>query len=269
MALTPIDVQQKTFVTTFRGYDLDEVDDFLDDVVTTLKDYEQRLHDAQQRIAALENQADGRGESEAAISRALVAAQRSADMIVAEAKSEADEILAGARVDARALEAERTDEQQRLEAELSSMRQVVAELRERIGALAGPMAEDADTMAGAVDAAQTALADIALATQEAPGSDEIDESDQPEQIEVDDTAEFDPMSAGSADEAEDDSKVPPSNDIELGKIALDLDRQLDPDSSLDDGGLDQTGWEVDLVTPASDQLEEVATERVPRPWEDD
>ena len=32
MPLTPIDVQQKTFATALRGYDLDEVDDFLDAV---------------------------------------------------------------------------------------------------------------------------------------------------------------------------------------------------------------------------------------------
>ncbi|TDI37156.1 MAG: DivIVA domain-containing protein, partial [Acidobacteria bacterium] len=33
MAMTPSDVEQKTFSTVLRGYDLDEVDDFLDDVI--------------------------------------------------------------------------------------------------------------------------------------------------------------------------------------------------------------------------------------------
>mgnify|MGYP000417498112 CR=1 FL=1 len=56
MPLTPIDVQQKTFGTALRGYDLDEVDDFLDEIVTSLKDSEQRLRDAlgNDRDAALD-----------------------------------------------------------------------------------------------------------------------------------------------------------------------------------------------------------------------
>jgi cell division initiation protein len=82
MPLTPIDVQQKTFGTALRGYDLDEVDDFLDEVVTSLKDYEQRLRDAQERIATLEIEVTDRGDAEGAIARALVAAQRSADSIM-------------------------------------------------------------------------------------------------------------------------------------------------------------------------------------------
>ena len=74
MALTPIDVQQKTFGTALRGYDLDEVDDFLDEVVTSLQGYEQRLVEAQARIQALETELADKGDSESAISRALVAA---------------------------------------------------------------------------------------------------------------------------------------------------------------------------------------------------
>ncbi len=89
MALTPIDVQQKTFGTALRGYDLDEVDDFLDEVVTTLKSYEERLVESQERIAALQAELEGKGDSESAISRALVTAQRSADALVAEALSDA------------------------------------------------------------------------------------------------------------------------------------------------------------------------------------
>ena len=38
MALTPLDIQNKTFPTKMRGYNQDEVDDFLDLVV---RDYEE------------------------------------------------------------------------------------------------------------------------------------------------------------------------------------------------------------------------------------
>lgn len=66
MALTPDDVLNKRFQTTkFRdGYDQDEVDDFLDEVVVEfrrLTDENQQLHDtlaqAQQRVEQLESEA--------------------------------------------------------------------------------------------------------------------------------------------------------------------------------------------------------------------
>ena len=44
--LTAADVEQKTFSTALRGYDLDEVDDFLDEVVATLKELGQQLEEA-------------------------------------------------------------------------------------------------------------------------------------------------------------------------------------------------------------------------------
>ncbi|MGH9892832.1 MAG: DivIVA domain-containing protein, partial [bacterium] len=47
MNLTPIDVEQKAFTQALRGYQMDEVDDFLDEVVATLRSYEQRLREAQ------------------------------------------------------------------------------------------------------------------------------------------------------------------------------------------------------------------------------
>src|SRR5690606_20003465 len=92
MPLTPIDVQQKTFGPELRGYNMDEVDDFLDEVVATLKDYDQRMRDAQDRIRALEAELASRGEEESAISRALVAAQKQADAIISEAEAEAEVI---------------------------------------------------------------------------------------------------------------------------------------------------------------------------------
>lgn len=92
MPLTPIDIQQKTFGPELRGYNMDEVDDFLDDVVATLKDYDQRVRDAQDRIRALEAEISTSGEDETAISRALVAAQKQADALLAEAKEDAERI---------------------------------------------------------------------------------------------------------------------------------------------------------------------------------
>ncbi len=154
MALTPIDVQQKTFGTALRGYDLDEVDDFLDEVVTSLKGYELRLVEAQARIQALEIELAGKGDSESAISRALVAAQRSADMIIEDANREADRLLTDARTQAEMLAAVREEERAKLALEVSSMKAGVAEIRDKVKALAGSMESDLEEMDRSVATAE-------------------------------------------------------------------------------------------------------------------
>jgi len=52
--LTPADVEQKTFSTALRGYDLDEVDDFLDEVVATLRELTEQLDQARLAGAGVE-----------------------------------------------------------------------------------------------------------------------------------------------------------------------------------------------------------------------
>ncbi|GAA2022314.1 DivIVA domain-containing protein [Agromyces tropicus] len=64
MALTPEDVVNKRFqATKFReGYDQDEVDDFLDEVVVELRRLNQENEELRQRLAAAESRAaDGAG----------------------------------------------------------------------------------------------------------------------------------------------------------------------------------------------------------------
>jgi DivIVA domain-containing protein len=54
MAITPADIEKKTFSTALRGYDLDEVDDFLDEMVVAVRELEGELTQARARIAELE-----------------------------------------------------------------------------------------------------------------------------------------------------------------------------------------------------------------------
>lgn len=162
MALTPIDVQQKTFIKSVRGYEMEEVDDFLDEVVTSLKDYEQRLQDAQQRIGSLESRLTDRQDSEAVISRALVQAQRSADAVLDEARAEADRIrrqadeeaakvLEGAKNKASDMLSERDEETARLKDHIRRLRAGITALNDRVGGLSKALAENLEDMGKALD----------------------------------------------------------------------------------------------------------------------
>lgn len=162
MPLTPIDIQQKTFGIALRGYDLDEVDDFLDEIVTSIKDYEMRLRDAQERIADLEREVAAHNNSENAISRALLAAQRSADSIVDEARAEAAQIVKSAEVEADQLHAARSEERLRLQGEIDQMRLAMHELRAQARVLAASIDSDAAAVEAAADKAESRIESVAI-----------------------------------------------------------------------------------------------------------
>ena len=174
MPLTPIDVQQKTFGPELRGYNMDEVDDFLDEVVAALKDYDQRVRDAQDRIRALESDASNRGEDESAISRALVSAQKQADIMVAEAKADSERILSEAHDEADRLRSQRETERMTLVQDIARMRAMVADLKRRVLELAGSIDTDLDEMdsqaAQVTQGLEPALPDEVAAYDEAGGS---------------------------------------------------------------------------------------------------
>lgn len=185
MVLTPIDVQQKTFATAMRGYDLDEVDDFLDNVVIALKDYEQRLRDAQERITTLESDLSKRSDEESAISRALVAAQRSADSLVEDAREEAQRILAEAESQASELEGDRDEQRRLLQEEVDGIRSRLERLRAGVATMLSSVSAGLDDIDRFVDEQEQASlepqpqatfdAAIAADTEEAGEVDEVDE----------------------------------------------------------------------------------------------
>lgn len=113
MPLTPADVANKQFKITFRGYSLDEVDSFLDEVEGELGRLLRENNDLKTgRPAAPAFQAPAAppqpavpppsaplapGEGQEAALRTLLLAQRTADEVVAEARAEAAKILSDAQ----------------------------------------------------------------------------------------------------------------------------------------------------------------------------
>src|SRR2546425_13266373 len=94
---TPLDVQNKEFRRALRGYSIDEVDAFLDQVTEELDRLQGELKQGQDHRI---DQAD-----EQAIARALVTAQRAAEQTIEDANARAQTI----RTDAEASAARTTE----------------------------------------------------------------------------------------------------------------------------------------------------------------
>ncbi|MZQ81818.1 DivIVA domain-containing protein [Paenibacillus sp. 5J-6] len=93
MPLTPLDIHNKEFSRSFRGYDEDQVNEFLDQVI---KDYEALIRenkDLANQTVALQERLDHFTNIEDSLSKTIIVAQEAADEVRSNAKKEAQLIL--------------------------------------------------------------------------------------------------------------------------------------------------------------------------------
>lgn len=93
MPLSPLDIHNKEFARRFRGYDEDEVNEFLDQVI---KDYEivirenKELHN---QLLAIQERLDHFVNIEETLSKTIIVAQEAADEVKSNAKKESQLII--------------------------------------------------------------------------------------------------------------------------------------------------------------------------------
>ncbi|MEN0649086.1 DivIVA domain-containing protein [Caldifermentibacillus hisashii] len=93
MPLTPLDIHNKEFAKTFRGYDEDEVNEFLDQVI---KDYEMIIREKQElenRVKELEEKLKHFSSIEETLNKSIVVAQEAAEEVRGSAQKEAKLII--------------------------------------------------------------------------------------------------------------------------------------------------------------------------------
>ena len=148
MDLTPKLLTEGTdFQQVRRGYDPDEVDDFLERVAAAVSRLQGQLVEANRRAEIAESnaaRAGGQGEAEGPVveemQRTLILAQRTADAAVREAREEADSLVAAARREAATVLTNGRQEADRYAAESRlSLATEVRELEERRETLLGDL----------------------------------------------------------------------------------------------------------------------------------
>ncbi len=117
MPLTPDDIVNHEFKQALRGYAIAEVDELLDRLADQLEATEQELAQARERLEVLEGQLASVAEREATVSRALLAAQETAERAVREARAQAAELLDEAERSAASVRAEASEQAERSLAE--------------------------------------------------------------------------------------------------------------------------------------------------------
>ena len=104
MKITPLDIQQQKFKIRFRGFDPQEVDLFLEQIADGFESLLKENEKLQEEILRLENESQGYKKREETFKRALLNsqkvleqmkenAQKSSELIIAEAEVKAEKIL--------------------------------------------------------------------------------------------------------------------------------------------------------------------------------
>ncbi|WP_086350495.1 DivIVA domain-containing protein [Candidatus Enterococcus clewellii] len=96
MALTPLDIQNKAFSTKMRGYNQDEVDDFLDQVTKDYEDSLQKVRELEKSLKHAEEKLQYFNELKDALNQSIIVAQDTADKVKSSATKESEVIVTSA-----------------------------------------------------------------------------------------------------------------------------------------------------------------------------
>ena len=100
MKITPIEIQQQQFKVRFRGFDVKEVDKFLEQMTDTFELLQQENENAQNEIRRVKLESQGYKEREETFKRAMLNSQKVLDEMKENARKSAELIVANAELKA-------------------------------------------------------------------------------------------------------------------------------------------------------------------------
>jgi len=143
MALTPMDIHNKEFPVRMRGYDQDEVNDYLDQIIKEYemllkqkKETEKKLDLAEEKLANYDQMHDSLNKSilvaQEAADRLKLNAEKEAEMIAKEANTEASNLKHEAENNADELLKEAVNKARKIEQETEELRKQSRIFRQRL-----------------------------------------------------------------------------------------------------------------------------------------
>lgn len=135
MSLTPLDIENKEFSKTFRGYNVDEVEAFLDKI---LKEYERMYRENQNlknEVSSLEKQLDSYKSLESDLKDTLLMAQKASEEVKNNAEKEAELIHEKAVTKTKKIVQAAEDEARKRENEIYRLKETFIKYKSQIKSL--------------------------------------------------------------------------------------------------------------------------------------
>lgn len=135
MPLTPLDIHNKEFSRRIRGYDEDEVNEFLDQII---KDYEiviRENKDFQNQLMSMQDKLNHFSNIEETLSKTIIVAQEAADEVRNNAKKEAQLIVKEAEKNADRIVNESLSKSRKVSIEMEELKKQASIYRARFRTL--------------------------------------------------------------------------------------------------------------------------------------
>jgi cell division initiation protein len=131
MRITPMDIEQQEFSRSFRGYNEEEVDDFLDKIV---KDYEELINEnvrLNEEIERMQEKLKEFSQIEETLRSALLNAQKSATEMKEKVEDEAKIIIEKAEMEAKSLKQQVIQREDLVKNEIDNLRRYKFNFKEK------------------------------------------------------------------------------------------------------------------------------------------
>lgn len=133
--LTPMDIHNKEFKRSFRGYNELEVNEFLDEVIEDYEKLYKENTELKDRISLLNDKLQNYIGLEQTLNNTLLMAQKTADEMVASAKEKSENIIKDAEETARRIIEKANQEVIEIKKEYEKVRKQVLEFKLRFKTL--------------------------------------------------------------------------------------------------------------------------------------
>lgn len=135
MALTPLDIHNKEFSRSFRGYDEDEVNEFLDLVIKEFEILLREKRELEEKISQSTEKLGHFTNIEESLSKTIIVAQETADEVKANAKKESQLIIKEAEKNADRIINEALAKSRRITMEIEELKKQASIYRARFRTL--------------------------------------------------------------------------------------------------------------------------------------
>ncbi|QSO53865.1 DivIVA domain-containing protein [Alicyclobacillus curvatus] len=135
MPLSPLDIHNKEFSRSFRGYDEDEVDDFLERVIQDYESLIRQNKDLEEDVEQHKEKLRHFTNIEESLSKAIIVAQETAEEVKNNARKEAQLIIKEAEKNADRIVSEALNKSRKIALEVEEVQKHAAIFRARFRSL--------------------------------------------------------------------------------------------------------------------------------------
>jgi len=122
MKITPIEIQQKTFSTSFFGYRKAEVEAFLEELADMFKEFHKDYNAMKDELARLQRELEACRAEEKLIKEAIIKAEKVSENIKEQAKLEAAQIIEKAKNEGQRIINEAQNQKEKILQEINQLK---------------------------------------------------------------------------------------------------------------------------------------------------